>query len=144
MQEYFVFFQENLLLSLIWLGIFIALIMNIVKSVTANHKVVTAAQATQLINREDGVVVDIRTKDEYKQGHITDAVHILATDIKSGNLTTLERHKSNPIILVCKTGQTAQQSAEQLFKAGFERVYVLKNGLTAWTEANLPLVRSKR
>ncbi|WP_200853911.1 rhodanese-like domain-containing protein, partial [Klebsiella pneumoniae] len=47
-------------------------------------------------------------------------------------------------IVVCKTGQTARESADLLTKAGFEKVNLLKNGLIAWNEANLPLVRGKR
>ncbi|MCV6021323.1 rhodanese-like domain-containing protein, partial [Escherichia coli] len=39
---------------------------------------------------------------------------------------------------------TAQESANLLVKAGFENVSLLKNGLIAWNEANLPLVRGKK
>lgn len=144
MQEYIEFFQHNMILSLVWVGILVALIMSIVKSTTAAYKEITASQTTLLMNRENGVVVDIRTKDEFKKGHITDAVHILPSDIKSGNLASLEKHKSDPIIVVCKTGQTAQESANLLAKAGFENVNLLKNGLVAWNEANLPLVRGNK
>ncbi|WP_428772714.1 rhodanese-like domain-containing protein [Vibrio sp.] len=144
MQEYIEFFQQNMIMSLVWVGLLVALIMNIVKSSTAAYKEVSAQQVTQLINRENGVVVDIRSKDEFKQGHITDAVHILPSDIKSGNLGNLESRKSDPIIVVCKSGQTAQESANLLAKAGFEQVKLLKNGLMAWNEANLPLVRGKK
>ena len=97
-----------------------------------------------MINRENGVVVDIRTKDEFKKGHITDAVHILPSDIKANSFGSLESHKADPIIVVCKTGQTAQESANLLVKAGFENVSVLKSGLVAWSEANLPLVKGKK
>ena len=134
MQEYIEFFQHNMILSLAWVGILVALIMSIVKSTTAAYKEITASQTTLLMNRENGVVVDIRTKDEFKKGHITDAVHI----------ASLEKHKSDPIIVVCKTGQTAQESANLLAKAGFENVNLLKNGLVAWNEANLPLVRGNK
>ncbi|MCW8332831.1 rhodanese-like domain-containing protein [Vibrio paucivorans] len=144
MQEYIEFFQQNMILSLVWVGLFIALIMSIVKSSTAAYKEITASETTLLMNRENGVVVDIRSKDEFKKGHITDAVHILPSDIKSNNLGSLENHKSDPIIVVCKTGQTAQESANLLAKAGFEKVNLLKNGLVAWNEANLPLVRGKK
>ena len=144
MQEYIAFFQENMILSLVWVGLLVALIMNIVKSSTAAYKEITAAQTTQLMNRENGVVVDIRSKDEFRKGHITDAVHILPSDIKAGNFGSLENRKGDPIIVVCKTGQTAQESANLLAKAGFEKVNLLKNGLIAWNEANLPLVKGKK
>lgn len=67
MQEYIQFFQQNMILSLVWVGLLIALIMNIVKSATAAYKEINVNQLTHLINRENGVVVDIRTKDEYKK-----------------------------------------------------------------------------
>lgn len=118
--------------------------MSFVKSATAAYKIITVNELTALVNRENGQVIDIRAKDEFKKGHITDAVHILPSDIKNGNFGSLENRKSDPIIVVCKTGQTAQESANLLAKAGFENVSVLKNGLISWSEANLPLVRSKR
>ncbi len=144
MQEYIDFFQQNMILSLVWVGLLVAFIMNLVKSATAAYKEINVNQLTHLMNRENGVVVDIRSKDEFKQGHITDAVHILPSDIKAGNFGSLENRKSDPIIVVCKTGQTAQESANLLAKAGFENVSLLKNGLIAWNEANLPLVRGKK
>ena len=144
MQEYIAFFQENMIMSVVWVGLVVALIMNIVKTSTAAYKEITAGDATQKINRENGVVVDIRTKDEFKKGHITEAVHILPSDIKAGNFGSLENRKADPIIVVCKTGQTAQESANLLAKAGFEQVFVMKNGLVTWSDANLPLVRGKK
>ena len=66
MQEYIAFFEENTLLSLVWVGLFIALIMTIIKSSTAAYKEISVAQTTHLMNREEGLVVDIRTNDEYR------------------------------------------------------------------------------
>lgn len=144
MQEYIEFFQQNMIMALVWIGLVVALIVNIVKTSTAAYKEISAAQLTQMINRESGTVVDIRSKDEFKAGHITDAVHILPTEIKSGTFGSLESKKADPIIVVCKTGQTAQASANELAKAGFEQVFLLKSGLIAWNEANMPLVRGKK
>ncbi|MDR9827828.1 rhodanese-like domain-containing protein [Vibrio sp. FNV 38] len=144
MQEYLEFFQQNMIMSLVWVGLFITLIANFYKSATAAYKEVTANQVTHMMNKEDGVVVDLRSKDEYKKGHITDSVHILPSEIKDGSFGSLENKKTNPIIVVCKTGQTAAESANELAKAGFEKVYLLKNGLIGWNEAKLPLVRGKK
>ncbi len=144
MQEYLEFFQQNMIMSLVWVALFVALIANIVKAANAAYKEISAAQVTQLMNHENGAVIDIRSKDDFKRGHITGALHILPSDIKSGSIAELEKRKSDPIIVVCKTGQTAQESANLLAKAGFEKVYLLKNGLVAWSEANLPLVKGKK
>ncbi|MEZ8968059.1 rhodanese-like domain-containing protein [Vibrio breoganii] len=144
MQEIFDFVQQNMILSVVWAGLIVALVMNIIKSSTAGYKEVDTQATTLLINRENGVVVDVRTKDEFKKGHITDSVHILPSEIKDGSFGSLENKKSDPIIVVCKTGQTAVDNANLLAKAGFEKVFVLKHGLTSWSDANLPLVRAKK
>ncbi len=144
MQSYIDFLMNNPMLSLVWLGLFVALITSIVKQKTAAYTIVDAQGATLLINREEGVVVDIRSKDEYNSGHIVDAIHVLPSQIKDENTSSLEKHKSAPIIVVCKTGQTAQESANLLAKGGFERVYLLKDGLIGWNEAKMPLVSGKK
>lgn len=144
MQEYIDFISQNMIMVVVWVGLFVALIMNVVKAKTAGYTEVTPAQVTQFLNREEGVVVDIRSKEEYKQGHITGSVHILPSDIKNGSISSLEKYKASPITVVCKSGQTAVASANDLHKAGFEKVYLLKNGLIAWNEANMPLVRGKK
>ncbi|GAL05789.1 rhodanese-like domain-containing protein [Photobacterium aphoticum] len=141
MQQYIDFVTSNPILALVWVGLVVAIISSYVKQKTAGYQFVTPNEATAMANREDGVFVDIRSRDEYRNGHIAGALHILPSQIKEQNLGELENHKTAPIIVVCKTGQTAQQSADLLHKAGFSNVNVLKDGLISWNEANLPLVR---
>lgn len=81
MQELVPFVQENMILAIVWIGLVVAIIANVIKTSNAAYKEITAAQTTHMINRENGVVVNIRTKVEFKKGHITDAVHILPSDI---------------------------------------------------------------
>ncbi|MCW8346303.1 rhodanese-like domain-containing protein [Vibrio sp. ZSDZ65] len=144
MQEYLDFLQQNMIMAVVWAALFVALIANFVKSANAAYKEVSAAQVTQMMNHDSALVVDIRSKDDFKRGHITDAVNVLPSDIKAESTPSLENKKSDPIIVVCKTGQTAQESANLLAKSGFEQVYVLKGGLSAWSEANLPLIKGKK
>ncbi|ELR63988.1 Rhodanese-related sulfurtransferase [Photobacterium marinum] len=143
MQQYIDFVTSNPILSLVWVGLVVAVIASYVKQKAAGYAVVDPNQAVSMVNREEGVFVDIRSRDEYRQGHIAGALHILPSQIKEQNFSELEKHKTAPIIVVCKTGQTAQESAGLLHKAGFENVNLLKDGLISWNEANLPLVRSK-
>ncbi|WED21642.1 rhodanese-like domain-containing protein [Vibrio sp. JC009] len=144
MQEYIDFFQGNMMLSVLWVGLAVALVLNIVKTKTAGYKEITSPELTHFINKEDGVVVDIRTKDEFKQGHIAGSVHVLPADIKSGSFGDLEKHKANPIIVICKSGTAAHESANLLAKAEFEKVYLLKGGLMSWSDAKMPLVRGNK
>ncbi|MDI5827879.1 rhodanese-like domain-containing protein, partial [Salmonella enterica subsp. enterica serovar Kentucky] len=51
--------------------------------------------------------------------------------------------KDKPIIVVDGSGMQCQESANALTKAGFEKVFVLKEGVAGWSGENLPLVRGK-
>ena len=144
MHQYIEFLTSNPVLSLAWIGIVIALISMMVKEKNAKYKTISINEATTLVNNEEGVFLDIRNRDEFRKGHIVGSVHILPSQIQRQNTPELEKHKAAPIIVVCKTGQTAQETANQLSKDGFTNVNVLKDGLIAWHEANLPLVASKK
>ncbi len=96
------FVTNNMILAVVWIGIVVALIQNVVKQKTAGYQEVDPSQATTLMNREDAIVLDIRSKDEFKSGHITGARHILPSDIKAGNLAGLENSKTTPIIVYVK------------------------------------------
>lgn len=144
MHQYIEFLTSNPVLSLAWIGIVIALVTMMVKEKSAKYKTISINEATTLVNNEDGIFLDIRNRDEFRKGHIVGSVHILPSQIKRQNTPELEKHKAAPIIVICKTGQVAQESANQLSKDGFTNVNVLKDGLIAWNEANLPLVASKK
>ncbi|WP_413522538.1 rhodanese-like domain-containing protein [Photobacterium phosphoreum] len=144
MHQYIEFLTSNPVLSLAWIGIVIALISMMVKEKNAKYKTIGINEATALVNNEEGVFLDIRSRDEFRKGHIVGSVHILPSQIQRQNTPELEKHKAAPIIVICKTGQTAQETANQLSKDGFTNVNVLKDGLIAWNEANLPLVASKK
>ncbi|WP_337247503.1 rhodanese-like domain-containing protein [Vibrio toranzoniae] len=47
------------------------------------------------------------------------------------------------MIVVCANGTASRASAENLNKAGFERVLTLKEGILGWSGENLPLARGK-
>lgn len=143
MQEIMEFFSRHPILCVAWVGLFGAFIYTTFKSLTSKIKTISRGEATHLINKEDAVVVDVRSRDDFRKGHIANSLNILAADIKSGNFGEFEKHKSNPVIVVCANGMSSQESAALLLKAGFERVAVLKDGITGWAGENLPLVRGK-
>ena len=144
MHQYIEFLTSNPVLSLAWIGIVIALISMMVKEKNAKYTTIGINEATALVNNEEGIFLDIRNRDEFRKGHIVGSVHILPSQIQRQNTPELEKHKAAPIIVVCKTGQVSQETANQLSKDGFTNVNVLKDGLIAWNEANLPLVASKK
>ncbi len=100
----------------------------------------TPQQAINMINREEGLFVDLRDAEAFKQGHIVGALHIPASKVES-RLTELEKYKSKPIVLVCKMGQQAGAAGKQLKTEGFEQVYKMNGGMAEWSNLQLPTVK---
>jgi rhodanese-related sulfurtransferase len=101
---------------------------------------VTPLVATQMINHEDAVVVDVRGEGEFQQGHIVNAVHIPLDKLEE-QIGKLEKYRDRPIIPVCRAGQQSATACKTLRLRGFEKVFSLRGGILAWQEATLPLTK---
>lgn len=143
MQEIMQFIGRHPLLSIAWVVLLVAVLYTTFQGLMSKVKVITRGEATRLINKEEAVVVDLRQRDDFRKGHIANAVNLLPADIKAGNVGDLEKHKSQPIIVVDASGMSCREPAAQLLKAGFTNVVVLKEGVAGWSGENLPLVRGK-
>jgi len=99
-------------------------------------------EAVRLIN-SDATVIDLRSPEAFARGHIVNARNIPIDEL-DGNRDKLAKFKSRPILAVCDAGMTSSRAVDSLRKTGLERVYGLKGGLNAWTQANLPLVTAKK
>ena len=49
--------------------------------------------------------------------------------------------QSNPVLLVCQTGQQSNKAARIVQDAGYAEVHVLEGGVDAWTKAGMPVVK---
>lgn len=101
---------------------------------------VSSSEATQLINREDAVIIDIRDAKDFKAGHIAGARNIPQSKLDA-RLGELEKFKDKPAIVVCKQGQSSGIATAKLTKAGFTRALKLRGGMAQWQADSLPLVR---
>jgi rhodanese-related sulfurtransferase len=97
-------------------------------------------QAINLVNKEQGVFVDLRDSKEFRNGHIPDAVNLPYTKVAS-NMGTLDPYRERPVILVCKMGQHAGAVSKQLQQAGFTQVYRMTGGMLEWGGLQLPVVK---
>nr|WP_318383565.1 rhodanese-like domain-containing protein [uncultured Enterobacter sp.] len=143
MQEIMQFVSRHPILCIGWVVLLGAVLFTTLKGLTSKVKVITRGEATRLINKEDAVVVDLRQRDDFRKGHIAGSINLLPAEIKANNVGELDKQKSKPIIVVDGSGMQAQEPASALVNAGFEQVYVLKDGVAGWSGENLPLVRGK-
>jgi rhodanese-related sulfurtransferase len=129
-------------LSLALAALTLALVFTEVAGLFRGFKALGPAQLTGLINRDNALVVDLRPQADFEKGHIPGSKNVQMSQFDPEN-KQLTAARALPVVLVCKTGQTASSAAGRLHKAGFERVYVLDGGIGAWQQADLPLVKGR-
>ncbi len=95
-------------------------------------------EATRLINQRDALVVDVRDEGEYRAARIPHSRHVPLSALP-GRIKELEKFRKRPLLVVCRSGNRSGAAAKLLRKQGFEEVWVLKGGLLAWEQANLPI-----
>jgi rhodanese-related sulfurtransferase len=103
----------------------------------ATHEI-GAFEAVQLINRRDALVLDVRDTGDYAAGHIASAKHLPEAQL-ADRMKELEKFKSRPIIVSCRTGTRAHVVSGLLRKQGFTEAFALRGGIAAWQQASMPL-----
>ena len=73
-------------------------------------------------------------------GHIEGSTLIPLRHL-TARATELEPHRDRELVVVCRSGVRSSTAAAILTSLGFERVYNLRDGILAWHEAGLPVVR---
>ncbi len=101
---------------------------------------VEPVQATRLINQENALVIDVRSGNEYAQGHIINAVNEPLGGL-ARQISKLEKYRDRTIITACRNGQQAASASGILRKNGFQNVFSLSGGVVAWQGASLPLTK---
>ena len=123
-----------------FVALLIAVFINEFKQAAKNFSSLTPAGAIQLMNNEDAVLLDVREPAETVAGKLAKAIQIPVGSVGQ-RVGELDKHKDKNIIVYCKTGARAGIACQELNEAGFEKVYSLSGGITAWQEANLPVSR---
>lgn len=105
-----------------------------------NLTAVSSGQAVRLIN-QGAQVVDVRNPEQFRDGHIVNAINIPASELDAEGSKLPKKAKS--ILLVCDNGSRSSQCLAPIAKSGRENVFTLKGGLTSWRQENLPLTKSE-
>ena len=86
------------------------------------------------------VIIDIRTPQEFSQGHIEGAINLNYFD-HSFTHQIGKYDKSKPIFLYCRSGNRTSSAAAKIAKLGFEEVYDLQGGIMSWSKENLQIIK---
>lgn len=108
-------------------------------AVAGEPKNVTPDEAEKLVKDGKVTVLDVRTPEEFEDGHIAGAVNLNVHDAEfSAKLAELD--KAKPILLHCAAGNRSVRALPVLREQKFPTVYHLNGGLKAWLQAGKPTV----
>ncbi len=142
MDTYFEFASNHPILVTALLASFFLVVFTELRRKALGITSVEPQDAVRLIN-SDAVVLDLRSSEAFARGHIVNAKNVPSDEL-AANKDKYMKYKSRPILAVCDTGMVSSRAVNTLRQAGLESVYGLKGGITAWSEANLPLVTTKK
>jgi rhodanese-related sulfurtransferase len=140
MNEFISFAQNHLFMLSIWIVLFITVIIVELLNKKKRPLQISSQILVELINEQKAKVIDIRTTQNFKQGHILNSKNIpwLGQDEKA-----FKPFQNETIVLICQQGQEATKLADKLQSQGFEQIKVLEGGISSWRNNNLPLVKGK-
>ena len=98
----------------------------------------------QLLERmaahEDMLILDVRTRGEYSEGYIGNAINIDHREVEE-RLAEIEAFKDKPVIVYCYSGMRAGMVEAKLVGHGFSKVQHLEGDWSAWQAAGLAVAK---
>ena len=108
---------------------------------TSLHAVITPAELLQLrLARPETRLLDVRTPGEFEAEHIVGAYNV-PLDTLGEHGAEIRANVSDPVVLVCRSGQRARKAEEALKAAGMNNLHVLDGGMNGWATAGHPMRR---
>ena len=100
---------------------------------------IVAPEAHALMQTGTLTVLDVRTADEFKQGHIDKAL-LIPVDQLSQRIQELSHLKEKKILVYCRSGGRSASAVRILRAHGFIDIVNLQGGIMSWMSGNLPVV----
>lgn len=102
----------------------------------------TTQAPTEITNPQtEGIWIDVRSAEEYAQGHLANAIHIPHTELAE-KITQLTENKSETIHLYCRSGRRAELAKQTLEALGYSHV-INHGGYEALIEQGYPTTPPK-
>lgn len=134
------FIGNHLFLVSLFVALLALLLWNLFGDALSGVAQLAPAEVTLLLNRENALLLDVRTAAEFGDGHILGAVNMPAAEIETRQ-KELERYRDRPVVACCANGTHSTRVVRALRLQGIGKVHCLKGGLAAWRAAGLPLTR---
>ncbi|MEM1243337.1 MAG: rhodanese-like domain-containing protein [Pseudomonadota bacterium] len=140
MEQFFQFVGNHWFLWSVLVILIALFILQELQSQRSVGKRLSAQDAINLINRQNALVVDVRDKTNFLDGHVIGALNLPLKNLDKSD-KKLQKYKKKPIVVMDVNGQAAVKACGQLTKDGYENVNYLNGGIRSWRQAGLPLIK---
>ena len=129
---------------LVLISLLVFLAASAVSGESAIFKDLNPGEALALIqeNKDNPnfLILDIRTPEEYAEGHLAGAVDLdFYAETFRESLAKLDR--AGRYLVYCRSGARTKKAMEIMVELGFQEIYILAGGLNSWLAAGLPVVK---
>ncbi len=123
--------SKILIITLILLVVVVGVIWKTQQPDSGSYEKITAEAAFSMMKeRQDLIVVDVRTPGEYAEGHIQGAINVPLQSIEAGDLS-LVPDKDQTLLIYCRSGSRSASASKSLVKQGYTSVYDF-GGIINW------------
>ena len=105
-----------------------------------NHKDIETQEFRSKLEEDAYVLLDVRTADEYRAGHLLGAMNLDFYDHAFEDMID-ELDKRMKYLVYCRSGNRSRQAMYLMRDLGFEEVYNLAGGIIAWNEHGHEIVK---
>ena len=124
-------------MKIIYFLIVLLLFSTCSQDVNSNYKNITTDEANSILEAENAIILDVRTKDETSNGYIPNATFIdYYADDFDNKVKLINKKKT--VYVYCKSGGRSLKVVEKMYRLGFIDVYNLDGGFMRWKKAGLP------
>jgi len=126
--------------TLIIIAVLIILLVSIRAIRNKGVSSIAINDAFELADNVHALILDVRTKEEFDSGHLSNATHIPLNELQ-GRLSELVSYKEKPLLVYCHSGGRSAAACQILKQAGFADVNNMQGGISAWINAGKKVVK---
>ncbi len=105
-----------------------------------HYREVDAREAAELLQNLSPLLLDVRTRAEFANGHIKNAILIPVQELQK-RVGELSEYKHSDILIYCATGNRSTVASKILVDNGFKRIVNLRYGIYQWAQSQYPIVK---
>lgn len=120
-------------------GLYTQKVMKLGNEDEGNYGDVSIQEAIELMEqKEDLVILDVRTVEEFESGHVEGAINIPVEELAE---RLDELSKNDELLVYCRTGNRSGNAVNILSDGGFTKIYHMHEGISVWIQQEHPIVQ---